>query len=95
MSQVATIKKIELREERVRVEAEFLERGSILAGTKDGSCRGFQIELVLAGESDAEDVKELVRLAHRMCFTEDALTHEVPLTVSHVFNGKPLPLDAG
>ncbi len=75
------------------MKADFLERGSILAGTKDGSCRGFKIELILASESELEQVKELVRLAHGMCFTEHALTHEIPLDVSHIFNGEPLSLD--
>lgn len=93
MSQAATVKKIELQEERVRVKAEFLERGSILAGTKDGSCRGFEIELILAADHDREEIKELVRVAHHMCFTEHALSHEIPLDVSHILNGEPLLLD--
>jgi hypothetical protein len=44
MSQVATKKKLVLRDERVKVTAHFRESGSVLRGTKEGSCEGFKYE---------------------------------------------------
>jgi hypothetical protein len=45
-------------------------------------------------ESDqkVEDIIKLIRMAHRMCFTESALSREVQLTTSHLFNGQPIDL---
>lgn len=77
-------------EERVRVTAKFLEQGSVLAGTKQGTCRGFTIELSLRGEHEPQAVAELARIAHNMCFTEDVLGRVVPIEARHVYNGEPL-----
>lgn len=78
----------------MRVEARFLEQGSIFAGTKRGRCEGFKIELVLRGDQEREEIQDLIHLAHRMCFTEDALTRQVPIETEHRFNGEIL-LDEG
>jgi hypothetical protein len=83
VSQVAAKKKLTLRDERVKVMAYFRESGSVLAGTKVGQCQGFEIEVSIAG---------LIRLAHRMCFTEDALSGKIELTTRHLLNGQPLDL---
>ena len=93
MSQVATKKKLVLLDERVRVTAYFREQGSVLQGTKEGRCDGFEIEMVIETEEPAEAIADLIRLAHRMCFTEDALSQEVALTMKHVLNGKPIEVD--
>jgi len=90
VSQVAAKKKLALRDERVRVNAHFRESGSVLAGTKAGRCEGFDIELSIETDAPAEEVAELIRLAHRMCFTEDALSGQVKLTTRHLLNGQPI-----
>ena len=90
MSQVAAKKKLLLRDERVKVMAHFLEQGSVLRGTAEGSCEGFDIELALESDEPAGEIKELIRLAHRMCFTEAALAGTVRLTQRHSLNGQPL-----
>jgi hypothetical protein len=81
---------MEFSEERVRVKAKFFEHGSVLAGTKQGSCRGFTIELILRGEHEPQAVAELARIAHNMCFTEDVLGRVVPIEARHVYNDEPL-----
>ena len=91
MSQAATRRKLELEEERVNVEAWFKEQGSILAGTKRGNCEGFKITLTLRGDHDPEDTRELIKVAHQMCFTEDVLTHGAQIETVHTYNGEDLP----
>jgi hypothetical protein len=91
VSQVATKKKLELGGQRVRVTARFSERGSVLRGTKEGACEGFEIEISLDSREPAAAIAELLRLAHRMCFTEAALAAEIALTTRHLLNGRPLP----
>lgn len=93
MSQSAARRKLKLRQARVRVEARFREQGSILAGTKQGSCQGFKIELILAGDQEPDEIKDLIRVAHQMCFTEDALQREVSLETIHQFNGEPFTIE--
>jgi uncharacterized OsmC-like protein len=90
MSQVATKKKLVLLDERVKVTGHFLEQGSVLQGTKAGSCEGFDIEISIESDEPDEEIAELIRLAHQMCFTEATLSSQVQLTVRHHLNGLPI-----
>jgi organic hydroperoxide reductase OsmC/OhrA len=92
VSQVAAKKKLALRDERVRVLAHFLEQGSVRQGTKQGACQGFEIELSIESDEPPEAIAELMRLAHRMCFTEHALSGPVTLTKRHLLNGQPIEI---
>jgi organic hydroperoxide reductase OsmC/OhrA len=74
------------------VTAHFHEQGSVLAGTAEGRCRGFEIEISIDSDEDPQKIAELIRLAHQMCFTEDALTGQVQLTKTHRLNGAPIPI---
>ncbi len=85
------MRKIVLTEERVKVLATFSEEGSVLQGTKRGSCEGFEIELALESTAPEGAIAELLRLAHRMCFTEAALAAPVKITTRHCLNGVELP----
>ena len=95
MSQVATRRKLELEEERVHVEAWFKEQGSILAGTKRGSCEGFTIEVTLRGDLETEVIRDLINVAHQMCFTEDVLTNGAKIETVHTYNGEVLLSESG
>jgi uncharacterized OsmC-like protein len=88
VSQVAAKKKLTLIDERVMVIAHFREEGAVLAGTQQGFCEDFDIELSVSGELPAEEITKLIRLAHRMCFTESALSNVVKITSRHFYNGK-------
>jgi organic hydroperoxide reductase OsmC/OhrA len=90
VSQVAAKKRLTLRNESVRVVAHFEEEGSVLAGTQQGTCNGFFIELSLEADHNVEEIIKLIRLAHRMCFTESALTRTIELKTTHLFNGQPI-----
>jgi uncharacterized OsmC-like protein len=90
VSQVAAKKRIALKDERVKVIAHFREEGAVLAGTQQGFCEDFDVELSLNGEVPAEAIAVLIRLAHQMCFTESALTREIKITARHVYNGELL-----
>jgi len=81
-----------LRNEKVKVVAQFREQGSVLQGTQRGSCEGFSIELSVDSDEPAEAIAALMRLAHGMCFTEDALSRETKLTATHRLNGQPIEI---
>lgn len=87
MSQVAAKKRFRLKDERVKVIAHFREEGAVLAGTQQGFCEDFDIELSLNGELPADEITKLIQLAHRMCFTEAALSNVVKITSRHLYNG--------
>lgn len=74
----------------MRVVAHFREEGAVLAGTQQGFCDGFEIELSLDGELPKEEILKLIRLAHQMCFTESALKGAPKITSRHVYNGEEL-----
>jgi len=90
VSQVAAKRKLVLRNERVRVVARFREEGSVLGETQHGTCEGFSIELSLDSDESEEAIVKLIRLAHRMCFTEYALSEAVPTSTIHHLNGRPI-----
>lgn len=90
MSQVAAKKRLTLRNERVKVIAHFREEGSVLGGTQKGMCEDFSIELFMDGDEPEKEIATLISLAHRMCFTEAALSNVVKITSSHFYNGRSL-----
>lgn len=92
MSQVAAKKRLTLRDERVRVVAHFREEGAVLAGTQQGFCEDFDIELSINGDVPKEEIAALIRLAHQMCFTESALTGSPKIISRHIYNGQPVEM---
>jgi uncharacterized OsmC-like protein len=92
VSQVAAKKRLALRDERVKVIAHFREEGAVLAGTQQGFCEDFDMELSLNADIPAQEIVKLIRLAHRMCFTESALKGTPKITSRHVFNGEEIYL---
>lgn len=88
MSQVAAKKKMVLGDARVKVQAHFREQGSVLRGTAEGYCEGFEVEMAFESEEEEEEIAELIRMARQMCFTESALTEEVELTHRYWLNGR-------
>jgi uncharacterized OsmC-like protein len=88
VSQVAAKKRLALTGERVKVIAHFREEGAVLAGTQQGFCEDFDIELSLNGDLPEEEIETLIRLAHQMCFTESALTGTPKITSRHIYNGR-------
>jgi uncharacterized OsmC-like protein len=88
VSQAAAQLKIKLDDERVEVEAKFQEQGSVLAGSKSGSCLGFEIQISIDSPESTDKIKTLLETAHRMCFTEDALDKSTPVSTTHIINGK-------
>lgn len=90
MSQVATKKKLKIRNERVKVIGYFHETGSVLAGTAAGFCDEFEVVVEIDSEEPPETIAGLVRLARRMCFTEQALSERTPVKVTPRLNGNLL-----
>ena len=79
-----------MQNEKVSLVAHFEEEGSVLGGTQQGTCKGFSIELSIEGDESVEEIIQLIRLAHRMCFTEYTLSHAIEITTNHLFNGQPI-----
>lgn len=90
MSLYATKKKLQLDHAEVHVRARFRSQGSALAGTARGTCEGFDVEVHLESPEPEEEIETLLRVAHQMCFTEDALTRPVAVRKAHFLNGRPL-----
>jgi len=72
------------------VTASFHEEGSVLKGDKRGSCDGFEIEFSVESDEPPETIREMIRLAHEMCFTEAALTNTVQIDFTHRLNGEAI-----
>lgn len=90
VTQVSKMKKIAIRNEQVKTLVRFHEEGSVLAGTKQGVCDGWEIQLSLESDHSPEEIRELYRLAHRMCFAEAALREGARPASVHFLNGQPL-----
>ncbi|KAF0112045.1 MAG: hypothetical protein FD147_559 [Chloroflexi bacterium] len=88
MSQVATKKRLVIRNEKVNVTGHFHELGSVLRGDAEGFCDGFEVTISLDSDEDPKEIRELIRLARQMCFTEKALAGSTPVQVNHYINGQ-------
>jgi uncharacterized OsmC-like protein len=95
VSQVAAKKKMVLGDARVKVLAHFREQGSVLRGTAEGYCEGFEVEMAFESEEAEEEIAELIRMARQMCFTESALTEEVELAHRYWLNGRAMDSRGG
>jgi len=62
----------------------------VLAGTQQGFCEDFDIELSIEGDLPVGEIETLTQLAHRMCFTEYVLSHEIKITSRNIYNGKTI-----
>lgn len=87
VSNIAMRKKLAIRNEKVIVTAHFLETGSILRGDKNGEAQKFEIEMSMDSDEDEASIKDLLRLAHQMCFAEDTVGRKIPLHFTHRLNG--------
>jgi uncharacterized OsmC-like protein len=92
VSNIAMRKKLKISNEKVNVVANFLETGSILKGDKWGEAQNFRIEMKMESEESEEKIAALMKLAHEMCFVEDALHKKMEITYSHSLNGKSLDI---
>lgn len=79
-----------IRKDLVRVTAHFHEQGSVLRGDAEGFCDGFEVEISLESDEPEAQIRELIRLARQMCFTEKALVDRVPVTARCSLNGREL-----
>ncbi len=86
------MRKLNIIDERVKVTAHFHEEGSVLRGDKHGEIDGFDIEIIIETEEPDEEIEEMIALAHRMCFTEAAISQAVEVNTTHLVNGKELTL---
>ena len=90
LSQVAAKRKLNIRDQRVKVAGKFHEQGSVLRGDAEGSCDHFEIEILIESDEPVKTIEELITLARQMCFTEKALTGNVSFNVNRKLNGEKL-----
>lgn len=93
ITQVANKKKLSIRNEKAEVTAHFHEEGSVLRGDAEGYCDRFEIHISLESEEGIEEIRQLIRLAHRLCFAEKAVAGAVPIQISQQINGKTLEIE--
>lgn len=59
----------------------------MLRGDAEGFCDGFEVEISLDSNEPEAQIRELIRLARQMCFTEKALVNSTALSVRQTLNG--------
>lgn len=84
--------KMDVRNLRVRVKAQFRRAGSILGGTASAGCDGVQTEVELDTDEPAERVAHLLRMAEASCYTIGSLREPTPYELSAVVNGQRFAL---
>ena len=63
-----------------------------MRGDAEGFCDGFDIEIKIDSDEQADKIADLLRLARQMCFTEKALSGNMTTSVYLVLNQQPLDL---
>jgi len=90
ITQVSNKKKLDIKNEKVVVTAHFHEEGSVLRGDAEGFCDQFEINIAIDSDEPISEIKQLIRLAHRLCFAEKAVIGSVPVHITQQLNGQPL-----
>lgn len=90
VTQVAKKKKLAIRNENVNAIVHFHEEGSVLKGDAEGYCDSLELTISLDSDEDVTEIKDLITLAHRLCFAEKALAGTVPITCHQELNGNDL-----
>ena len=75
---------------RVKVKAHFWQQGSVLAGTVQTGCDGFEMDLDIKSSASAEEIVRLVRVAENGCFVMHTLLNPVPVKRTVSLNGERL-----
>jgi organic hydroperoxide reductase OsmC/OhrA len=82
--------KISVDKARVHVTMRNKTEGSVLQGSVQASCLGFETSLDIESSEPPERIQQLVAMAERGCFTMQALLAPVEFTHTTTLNGKPL-----
>jgi organic hydroperoxide reductase OsmC/OhrA len=83
--------KIGVDKARVHVAMRNKTEGSVLQGSVQASCLGFETRLEIESSEPPERIEQLVAMAERGCFTMQALLAPVTFTHTTTLNGQPLP----
>ena len=73
-----------------QVTAHFQRTGSVLRGTAEGRCTGFEVVLSLDADAPLEKVRRVLEMAHATCYTESALRGEMSIAFTHKVNGEEI-----
>ncbi len=84
--------KIAVKKARVHVTMRNKSEGSVLQGTVQATCLGFDTKLEVESDEPPERVRQLLRNAEHGCFTMQALLAPVKFERSATLNGEPLAL---
>jgi len=84
--------KIEVKKARVHVTMRNKSEGSVLEGTVQATCLGFETKLELESDEPPERIRQLLRNAEHGCFTMQALLAPVSYGRTATLNGEALAL---
>ena len=88
--------KIDVKKARCHVKMRNKSEGSVLQGTVQATCLGFETRLELESDEPADRIRQLLRNAEHGCFTMQALLAPVSFSRSVTLNGTPVDLaDSG
>jgi hypothetical protein len=82
--------KIDVRNVRVKVTAQYRRAGSVLAGTATAGCDKVTTELELESDAAEDQVAQLVRMSEATCYTIGALREPTPCELVVTLNGESL-----
>jgi len=84
--------KIEVKKARCHVAMRNKSEGSVLQGTVQAACLGFETKLELESGEPPERIRQLLHNAEHGCFTMQALLAPVSFERSATLNGAALEL---
>jgi hypothetical protein len=85
--------KIAYKRASVRVEMDYLLKGSVLKGTVKGQCLEARTLFKVESDAPADQVRKLIRNAKQGCFAEGMIQAPVPLKSEIELNGEKIALE--
>lgn len=84
--------KMNVRDVRIKVGAQYRRAGSILAGSATAGCDGIRTELSLDCDEPRERVIQLIRMAEASCYTIGTVRNPTPCEIVATVNGEEVEI---
>jgi hypothetical protein len=85
--------KLDVRNVKVKVTAQYHRAGSVLAGTAEAGADWVRTDLQLDSDAPQDRVAELVRMAEASCYTIGTIREPTPCELAVTLNGELFEVD--
>ena len=84
---------VEFSSAKVHIRGQFLNEGSVKAGTVRGRCEGVEMLVEVESDAPASEVKYVLQQAENGCYAMQALRNPVDVHADFLINGDRVAIE--